>query len=61
MCVVAKVELRKRGGCGGMARWLIRAMIVRELVYYIVRGRGMHSGRRVAPETMEEVMGGGAL
>lgn len=44
-----------------MARWLIRAMIVRELVYYIVRGRGMHSGRRVAPETMEEVMGGGAL
>ena len=41
----------------GMAR-LIRAMIVRELVYYIVRGRSMHSGRRVAPETVEEVMGG---
>ena len=35
----------------------IGAVIVRGLVYYIVGGRSMHSGRRVAPETVEGSVG----
>ncbi len=45
-------ELRMMGGFfSGMGA--IGAVIVRWVahVYYIVRGRSMHSGRRVAPET----------
>lgn len=37
----------------GFGHGAIGAVIVRGLVYYIVRGRSMHSDRRVAPETVE--------
>jgi hypothetical protein len=40
----------------GFGHGAIGAVIVKGLVYYIVGGRSMHSGRRVAPETVEDVV-----